>query len=107
MQSRGRSRVCSPDGLSGRGRHHRHSLPRRSCRSLSLSVLVAPGAVAASVSRSSPSDVPRAVVTTPMTGGSGINLPGTTSFDLSTVGYEQDEYFVLPGQLGLQQHNPG
>jgi hypothetical protein len=38
--------------------------------------------------------VPKAIVTGPVTGGTGIDLPGTTSFDLSTVGYEQNEYFL-------------
>ena len=33
-------------------------------------------------------------MTNPVTGGSGINLPGTTSFDLRAVGYEQSEYFL-------------
>ena len=41
-----------------------------------------------------PSDVPRAKVSGPVTGGKGIDLPGTTSFDLRRVGYEQSEYFV-------------
>jgi hypothetical protein len=40
------------------------------------------------------SDVPRTVVSGPVTGGNGIDLPGTTSFDLRTVGYEQSEYFL-------------
>jgi hypothetical protein len=39
-------------------------------------------------------NVPRATVTGPVTGGGGIDLPGTTSFNLGTVGYEQSEYFV-------------
>jgi Alpha/beta hydrolase domain len=43
---------------------------------------------------SGPSDVPRAVVSGPVTGGKGIDLPGTTSFDLRRVGYEQSEYFL-------------
>jgi hypothetical protein len=42
--------------------------------------------------RVSPS-VPRATVTGPVSGGNGIDLPGTTSFNLRTVGYEQSEYF--------------
>lgn len=43
---------------------------------------------------SGPASVPEAAVTGPVTGGTGIDLPGTTSFDLSTVGYEQNEYFL-------------
>jgi hypothetical protein len=38
--------------------------------------------------------VPKATVSGPVTGGKGINLVGSTSFDLSTVGYEQSEYFL-------------
>ena len=38
--------------------------------------------------------VPKASVTGPVTGGTGINLVGTTSFNLSSVGYEQNEYFL-------------
>jgi hypothetical protein len=34
------------------------------------------------------------VVTGPVTGGNGISLPGTTQFDLATVGYTQSEYFL-------------
>jgi hypothetical protein len=41
-----------------------------------------------------PSSVPSAAVTGPVSGGGGIDLPGTTAFDLSTVGYEQSEYFL-------------
>ena len=41
-----------------------------------------------------PTGVPHATVTGPATGGTGIDLPGTTSFDLRTVGYEQSEYFL-------------
>src|SRR5580704_4138198 len=41
-----------------------------------------------------PASVPEAAVTGPVTGGKGIDLPGTTSFDLSSVGYEQNEYFL-------------
>ena len=51
-------------------------------------------AAAATDSSSIPSDVPQATVTGPVTGGKGINLVGTTSFDLSNVGYEQNEYFL-------------
>jgi Alpha/beta hydrolase domain len=39
-------------------------------------------------------NVPQATVTGPVTGGTGIDLVGTTSFDLSSVGYEQSEYFL-------------
>ena len=41
-----------------------------------------------------PASVPQVAVTGPVTGGQGIDLPGTTSFDLGTVGYEQNEYFL-------------
>ena len=41
-----------------------------------------------------PSSVPKATVSGPVTGGTGIDLPGTTSFDLGTVGYEQQEFFL-------------
>jgi Alpha/beta hydrolase domain len=43
---------------------------------------------------SAPATVPRAVVSGPVTGGTGIDLPGTTSFNLASVGYEQSEYFL-------------
>jgi hypothetical protein len=33
-------------------------------------------------------------VTGPVSGGGGIDLPGTTSFNLRRVGYEQSEYFI-------------
>jgi len=48
------------------------------------------GAVVLSV----PVTVPQATVTGPVTGGTGIDLIGTTSFNLKTVGYEQSEYFL-------------
>ena len=38
--------------------------------------------------------VPKATVSGPVTGGKGIDLVGTTSFDLGAVGYEEDEYFL-------------
>jgi len=41
-----------------------------------------------------PAGVAQATVSGPVTGGTGIGLPGTTSFDLSRVGYEQNEYFL-------------
>lgn len=41
-----------------------------------------------------PASVPKATISGPVTGGKGINLLGSTTFDLSTVGYEQKEYFV-------------
>ena len=41
-----------------------------------------------------PSSVPRVVVTGPVGPASGIDLPGTTSFNLRKVGYEQSEYFL-------------
>lgn len=41
-----------------------------------------------------PSSVPPVAVTGPVEPASGIDLPGTTSFDLRKVGYEQSEYFL-------------
>ena len=41
-----------------------------------------------------PASVPKATVSGPVTGGTGIDLPGTTSFDLGSVGYEQQEFFL-------------
>jgi len=38
--------------------------------------------------------VPRPTVSGPVTGGTGIDLPGTTTFPLRAVGYEQREYFL-------------
>ncbi len=60
-------------------------------------ILAACGGSASSTSSSPPSvpaSVPRATVTGPVTSGKGIDLVGTTSFDLSSVGYEQNEYFL-------------
>lgn len=63
-------------------------------------VLAACGGSASSTSSTSnstaslPANVPHATVTGPVTGGKGIDLLGTTSFDLSSVGYEQSEYFL-------------
>jgi len=53
-----------------------------------------PQKAGASTDTAVPASVPQATVTGPVTGGSGINLEGTTSFDLSSVGYEQSEYFL-------------
>ncbi len=61
--------------------------------SLSLATSGSPAAGAAAVT-SVPASVPEATVSGPVTGGTGINLEGTTTFDLSTVGYEQNEYFL-------------
>ncbi len=52
------------------------------------------------------SSVPRATVTGPVTGGKGIDLPGTTSFNLKTVGYEQDEYFLSGTASAYTSHSP-
>jgi hypothetical protein len=59
-----------------------------------LAVAPAPQAAAAPARSPVPADVPDADVTGPVTGGKGIDLPGTTTFDLAKVGYEQDEYFL-------------
>jgi hypothetical protein len=56
--------------------------------------LVPSNAVLAMSGASVSPSVPRAAVTGPVSGGSGIDLPGTTTFNLRTVGYEQSEYFV-------------
>ena len=93
MQSRGRSqprvrRMASLVAVAS------SALAAATLLSLFVPPVVAPAAAAASGSPSVPSDVPRAVVTNPVTGGSGIDLPGTTSFDLRAVGYEQSEYFL-------------
>lgn len=53
-----------------------------------------PHAAAASRALSVSSSVPKATVSGPVTGGKGINLVGTTSFNLKRVGYEQSEYFL-------------
>ncbi len=53
-----------------------------------------PQAAGAEAADRVPASVPQATVSGPVTGGKGINLVGTTSFDLSTVGYEQNEYFL-------------
>ncbi len=49
---------------------------------------------AAVASSQVPASVAKATVAGPVTGGKGIDLVGTTSFDLSSVGYEQNEYFL-------------
>ena len=62
----------------------------------SLSVVLGPSnaAAAAEASPAVSSSVPDAAVTGPVVPASGIDLPGTTSFNLRSVGYEQSEYFV-------------
>jgi hypothetical protein len=59
-----------------------------------VSALRPSGAAQAKFGANVPSSVPRVTVTGPVSGGDGIDLPGTTTFDLGTVGYEQSEYFV-------------
>jgi len=51
-------------------------------------------AAGAAASLAVPDSVPAATVTGPVTGGNGINLLGTTMFNLGSVGYEQNEYFL-------------
>jgi hypothetical protein len=51
-------------------------------------------AAGAEIDTAIPASVPRATVTGPVTGGTGINLEGSTTFDLGSVGYEQNEYFL-------------
>ncbi len=53
-----------------------------------------------------PSSVPRATVTGPVTGGKGIDLVGTTSFDLGSVGYEQNEYFLSGDATAYTSSSP-
>src|SRR5271167_1206218 len=62
----------------------------------SFSVAQTPSDAAAATSPFSvvPSNVPRVAVTGPVEPASGIDLPGTTSFNLHEVGYEQSEYFL-------------
>ena len=62
----------------------------------SLSIRQAPSDAAAPTKSFSvvPSSVPRVAVTGPVMPASGIDLPGTTSFNLRKVGYEQSEYFL-------------
>src|SRR5438034_4145983 len=51
-----------------------------------LSSSVAPGAVSA--------EVPRPTIEGPITGGRGTPFVAATTFDLSEVGYVQEEYFI-------------
>lgn len=53
-----------------------------------------------------PASVPKATVTGPVTGGKGIDLIGTTSFNLKTVGYEQNEYFLSGTATAYQSAKP-
>jgi hypothetical protein len=59
-----------------------------------VAALLPANAVYASTSAGGLASVPPTAVTGPVTGGGGIDLPGTTAFDLNTVGYEQSEYFI-------------
>jgi hypothetical protein len=62
--------------------------------SLLLASSPRPAASGATPGSAIPAGSPRPQVSGPVTGGSGIDLPGTTSFNLRTVGYEQSEYFL-------------
>ena len=93
----------TPEVITNGDGHRRGGPLNMACglaATLSLSVLlVACGgspssAPSASVVNSVPPNVRQAKVTGPVTGGKGIDLLGTTSFDLSSVGYEQSEYFL-------------
>lgn len=66
------------------------------CLGSSISVAQSPSDAATATKSFSavPSNVPRVVVTGPVEPASGIDLPGTTSFNLRKVGYEQSEYFI-------------
>lgn len=58
-------------------------------------VFTPPNAAAASdPSLGVSASIPRVAVTGPVLPASGIDLPGTTSFNLRSVGYEQREYFI-------------
>lgn len=61
---------------------------------------------AASSTASVPSSVPKATVTGPVTGGSGIDLLGTTMFNLKNVGYEQSEYFLAGNATSYTSSSP-
>ena len=58
------------------------------------------------VGNSVPASVPQASVTGPVTGGKGINLVGTTSFNLGSVGYEQNEYFLSGSATAYTSASP-
>jgi hypothetical protein len=62
----------------------------------SLCVVPAPSNADAAADPSSAvsASIPRAAVTGPVLPALGIDLPGTTSFNLRSVGYEQSEYFI-------------
>jgi hypothetical protein len=60
----------------------------------SLWVVPTPSNAAADPSPVVSSSVPNASVEGPVLPASGIDLPGTTSFNLRRVGYEQSEYFI-------------
>lgn len=93
--------------LSGEGGHKRGGVWRVArglfAAVLGLGMVVAAGGGSANATQpagghaADPSvlaGVPHATVTGPVTGGQGINLVGTTSFNLRSVGYEQNEYFL-------------
>lgn len=63
---------------------------------ISLSAVQTPSNAAAATRPFSivPSRVPHVAVTGPVQPSSAIDLPGTTSFNLREVGYEQSEYFL-------------
>jgi hypothetical protein len=70
---------------------------------MTLVVLAAPLSVAETASGAAAatnpfsfvsSTVPQVAVTGPVVPATGIDLPGTTSFNLRKVGYEQSEYFL-------------
>ncbi len=73
------------------------------CLVLLVPVRAQPAAASAG---SVPASVPAARVTGPVTGGKGIDLPGTTTFDLGTVGYEQHEYFLSGTATAYQGTSP-
>ncbi len=61
---------------------------------VSVGLFVASCGGSGSSAKHLPASVPVAKVSGPVTGGKGIDLIGTTSFNLASVGYEQSEYFL-------------
>lgn len=100
--------IPAPEGrgtwrVRGPRTHSRTEWRWRAVRSIALVAAVAmpvvdgcstSGSARSSGHRGAPASVPKAAVTGPVTAGKGIVLPGTTTFDLASVAYEQHEYFI-------------
>jgi len=98
-------------GGHGQGRGRTGRVASACAAMLSVGVILAScGATTSSTHKAATAllvaTVPRATVTGPVTGGTGINLPGTTTFDLSTVGYEQSEYFLSGTATAYKSASP-